>query len=204
MGAAMPPIEVIAWKATAYSSELGARMAKTSPLRKPRSASPAAARRTSSASWPKVSARPLGPSIRAGLSASRAAWRKTKGVSGVSGIAIVGIRAAKDHRRSSCPVEATLQRASANRDQTAASPAPLRRREPSRPRGLPFAAPDQADGDDRHHGERGAADHERQSGRELVEDRSRRGRCVAAPAIIEELNTPWTRPWMRGSAVAAR
>ena len=47
-----PPADATPWKAIAYSGRFGAQWANTSPLPKPRAASPAANRRTSSTSWP--------------------------------------------------------------------------------------------------------------------------------------------------------
>src|SRR5713101_823513 len=82
----MPPREATALKITAYSGRFGLWIAKTSPLRNPRRSRPAAARRIPSRSCPYVMVRPLGPSISAGLSPSRSAWRSTYSVMETSGI----------------------------------------------------------------------------------------------------------------------
>src|SRR5215831_3543869 len=70
----------------AYSGRLRLKMAETSPFAKPRWARPDAARRTALVSSWYVNMRPLGPSIRAGLSANSSARRSTNGVSGISGM----------------------------------------------------------------------------------------------------------------------
>src|SRR5574341_1538143 len=66
-------------------------MAKTSPFLNPRWARPALARRTPSESWRYVRVRPVGPSINAGLSPSRGAWRSTYSVIDTSGMLTSGL-----------------------------------------------------------------------------------------------------------------
>src|SRR5207253_3193145 len=65
-------------------------MPRTSPLRKPRAANPAATRRTAAASWRYVIVRPVGPSIRAGLSPRCSASPSTIPCSETSGIVASG------------------------------------------------------------------------------------------------------------------
>ena len=65
----VPPAMATPWKTTAYSGRFGAMIARTSPLPKPFACSPPASRRVAWSSSPYVITRPVGPSIRAALSA---------------------------------------------------------------------------------------------------------------------------------------
>src|SRR5262245_586559 len=87
----MPPIEATPRRATAYSGRFGLEIANTSPLAHPRRASPAAVFLTAPASCAYVSVRPVGPSISAGLSPRRAAWRRTYSVIDTSGMSTAGL-----------------------------------------------------------------------------------------------------------------
>src|SRR6185295_6918968 len=81
----MPPASATAWKTTAYSAQLGAITATTSPFASPLSNQPLACRRTASSNSPYVIVRPVAPSMKAALPAKRPACSSVYGVRGEAG-----------------------------------------------------------------------------------------------------------------------
>src|SRR6185295_19820431 len=81
----MPPASPTAWKTTAYSAQLGAITATTSPFASPRSNQPLACRRTASSNSAYVVVRPVAPSMKAALPANRPARSSVYGVNGRAG-----------------------------------------------------------------------------------------------------------------------